>query len=278
MMRLSCGCIAALVLLTAKAAAQPTPTLTFGFDAPGELNLFTVLGQDVEHTSGGVTGGAVRIDSPFPYPASSLVYNQRSLSYANPGDEIATSIMFHYDQLVGLSNGGGVGSALASLQLLSDLNFDSPSKWISIDVSASQFSPTGPISFEVNVLRHQNGTGAGQHSPISPLVDDHWYKLSALFSYGSAATNGVEVTLADYGPDGGTFMGNAFQTSLDLASIVPALKDSTVWAGFAMQFPQGHGNDRSDLFTIAPMIPEPATTTLAAMAACFLGLRRRRAA
>src|SRR5688572_16463525 len=144
MTRRLCGGITALALLSSIAAAQPSPTLTFGFDAPGELNHFTVLGQDVEHTSGGVTGGAVRIDSPLPYPASSFVYNRRSLSYANPEDEIATSIMFHYDQLVELSNGGGIGSALASLQLLSDLNFDSPSKWISIDVSASQFSPTGP--------------------------------------------------------------------------------------------------------------------------------------
>ena len=70
-----------------------------------------------------------------------------------------------------------------------------------------------------------------------------------------------------------TFLGNVREATLAYSSS-PLLRDSTVWAGFGIQLPRSHGNDRSDNFIIS-VVPEPGMTTLAAIGACLLRLRRR---
>lgn len=267
----SCRCIASLVLLSSLVSAEPLWGVTVDFNSPSDLNQFTVFGQSVEPTTGGVTGDAIRIQNPNIYAASRLIYNQ-PLSYIDSGVEIITSMMFHYDELVELSNGGGIGSALASLKLLSDPDFSATTRWIDVECFASQQTLQDPITFNISVSRLLGGSGNGNSVSISPPVDEHWYRLSARFTSSDAFPNGVQVSLDDFGLDGMTFLGNAGQITTAYAD-GPLLRDSTVWAGFGMQLPKSHGNDRSDNFTIT-VVPEPGMTTLVAMGACILWLRR----
>jgi hypothetical protein len=255
------------------AFAECAAAVTIDFNSPTDLNLFTVTGNTVERTAGGITGEAIHIQNPPVYAASRLIYNQ-PLSYLNVGEAIRTSMMFHYDQLVELSNGGGVGSALAGLQLLSDPNFGAMSTWIDIGCFASQQTPADPITFSVDVSRLVGGSGQGAAFYFDPLVDEHWYRLSAKFTSTVAFPNGVEVMLTDFGMDGATFSGNVVQQTL-LYSEAPLLRDSTVWAGFGIQLPKGHGNDRSDNFTIAA-VPEPGSVTLALLSTLLISWRWRR--
>ena len=176
MKKYSCRCIAALMLLSSMVSAGPLRAVTIDFNSPTDLNQFIVLGQSVVSTSGGVTGNAIRIQNPNLYAASRLIYNQ-PLSYLDSGDEIITSMMFHYDELDVLSNGGGIGSALASLKLLSDPNFAATTRWIDVGFSASQQTPTDPITFDISVSRLLGGSGSGVSFPVSPPLDDHWYRL-----------------------------------------------------------------------------------------------------
>ena len=87
-------------------------------------------------------------------------------------------------------------------------------------------------------------------------------------------TNGIQVTLTDFGTDGATPETFA-QRSYFPANSVPVIQDGTVWAGFGMSFAKGHGNDRSDNFSIA-QVPEPATGLIGLMAAGALTAVRRR--
>ena len=266
--------IVSLVLLSSLISAEPLWGVTVDFNSPTDLNQFIVFGQSVEPTTGGVTGDAIRIQNPNIYAASRLIYNQ-PLSYIDSGVEIITSMMFHYDQLVVLSNGGGIGSALASLQLLSDPNFAATTRWIDVGFFASQQTLTDPITFNISVSRLLGGSGNGNSVAISPPVDEHWYRLSARFTSSDAFPNGVQVALDDFGLDGMTFLGNVGQITTAYGDGA-LLRDSTVWAGFGMQLPRGHGNDRSDNFTIT-VVPEPSATTLAVIGVCIVWRKRRRA-
>jgi hypothetical protein len=260
------GIALALASLVAAGARPAAGQTTIDFTPASELDLFTQAELPSELVNDGVGGSdGVRIAAGAMenYPSSSLIYHPHSFDFLTPAAAIELSMMFRYDEITLVSNGGGIVADVASLHLLSDPALALTTTSVSAAYEVTQGTPSGPITHQLSVFGRAGGSGQGQLFPITPLVDDHWYQLRSDFSHDGTGRTVFDIALVDFGLSGASPVQTHFSTTHTLPASAPGLLDASVWAAYRMGRSHGGGNAVSDNFTLPFVVPEPGTASLA---------------
>lgn len=246
---------------------------TVDFEGANDLDSFTVSTLNPGPTltpiaSGGVANSrALQVDAV--HNNVDATWNDENSDFSDVGSQLHASVFFKFQDFSlppfnsrGFIAVGFSGENTTGLRLSSDDTFG-------VQLWSNE-------SEEITLFVVSSGGGTG-FSRTVPLTDGTWYQLAGGFE-----NLGTEIAftakVSDFGPDGTLFQGVVDSVSFILTTKSQTiLSDDSVWAGFTAS--SEGGTDLVDNFAFGPsvpVVPEPACSTLFAIAACLLTLPCRR--